>query len=313
MAISCRKPETFTADTMLLARQLCGLPVPEAHQQTASSFADAIKSVTCDAIVISSETLDSLLLDRNCGRRFFTRMEELHLEPRIVLFPRNQSQLLNSRYTQVIKGFERSDSFETFVRADIRHRSYRYSGFIALADAYRVKLIAAAFTENTLVRGVLIEFLKAIGTDSSQFQGTEVRRNPGAGPFTVGVARGVLRSLGNEVRGLTWLQASQCRRILAAYLEEKELADSGYSGLTTALARQVEGEWQADNDRFALAAWGKPWWELFASDVGRSFEPNDFDLCPPPSPVKQRLESAVGEMQPIIREILRDPALSTRA
>lgn len=186
---------------MLLARQLCGLPVPEAHQQTASSFADAIKSVTCDAIVISSETLDSLLLDRNCGRRFFTRMEELHLEPRIVLFPRNQSQLLNSRYTQVIKGFERSDSFETFVRADIRHRSYRYSGFIALADAYRVKLIAAAFTENTLVRGVVIEFLKAIGTDSSQFQGTEVRRNPGAGPFTVGVARGVLRSLGNEVRG----------------------------------------------------------------------------------------------------------------
>ena len=248
-----------------------------------------------------------------CARRFFSRIEELNLEPVIVLFPRNQSQLLNSRYTQVVKGFERGDSFETFVHADIHHRSYRYPDFIALADAFSVKLIATAFTEDTLVRGVVIEFLKAIGIDSSQFKDTDVRRNPGAGPFTIGVARSVLRSLGTKARELTWLQASQCRRILAAYLKEKELADSGYSGLTTALARQVEGEWQADNDAFALAVWGIPWAKMFAADVGRDFEPNDFDLCPPTTPVKRRLERAIREVQATIQGILRDPALSIHA
>ncbi len=169
------------------------------------------------------------------------------------------------------------------------------------------------FTEHTLVRGVVIEFLRAIGIDCSPFQDTDIRRNSGAGPFTIGVARGVLRSLGSEVPGLTWLQASQCRKILAAYLEKKGLADSGYSGLTTALARHTEGEWQTENDAFALAAWGRPWAEVFASDVGRSFEPNDFDLCPPPPAVQGQVDRAVQEMQATIQEVLRDPALSIQA
>ena len=297
----------------VLARQLCGLAVPQQHQETAAAFANAINNITCEAIVISSETLDSLLLDRNCARRFFSLMQELSLEPRIVFFPRNQSQLLNSRYTQVVKGFERIEPFETFVRADIRHRSYRYSDFIALADAFRLNLIATAFTEDTLVRGVVSEFLKAIGIAPSQFQDTKVRRNPGAGPFTVGVARCLLRSLGAEARGLTWLQASECRRMLAAYLQEKELADSGYSGLTTALARHIEAEWQTENEAFALAVWDTSWAEMFASDVGRNFEPNDFDLRPPPHSVRRQLECAIREMQATIREILRDPTLSTQA
>ena len=297
----------------LLARQLCGLAVPQHHQETAARFATAIRDITCEAVVISSESLDSLLLERNCARNFFSRMEEHNLEPKIVFFPRNQSQLLNSRYTQVVKGFERSESFETFVQADIRHRSYRYSDFIALADAFRLKLIAAAFTEDTLVRGVVIEFLKAIGIAPSQFQDTKVRRNPGAGPFTVGVARCLLRSLGAEPRGLTWLQASECRRMLAAYLKEKELADSGYSGLTTALARHIEAEWQTENDAFALAVWDTSWAEMFASDVGRNFEPNDFDLRPPPRSMRRQLECAIREMQATIQQILRDPALSIRA
>src|ERR1044072_5459246 len=72
----CFAPETrnLYGGHHLLVRQLCGLPVPEQHQGTSAAFASAVKNITCESIVISSETLDRLLLDRVCGRRFFCRI-----------------------------------------------------------------------------------------------------------------------------------------------------------------------------------------------------------------------------------------------
>ena len=83
-----------------LVRQLCGQAVPQHQQGAAASFARVIKDTKCEAVVISSETLDDLLVYRDCARQFFGRIKELNLEPKLVFFPRNQSQLVNSRYTE---------------------------------------------------------------------------------------------------------------------------------------------------------------------------------------------------------------------
>src|SRR5215475_4133073 len=296
-----------------LVRQLCGLAMPPHQRETVTTFASAIKDTTCEAIVISSETLDDLLVNQNCAGHFFSRMEEFNLEPKLVFFPRNQSQVLNSRYTEVIKAFHRSERFETFVQTEIRHPSFRYAHLIGLADAFNSKLVLQPFTEETIIHGVVIEFLRAIDLDPLQFQDTNVLRNQGAGPFTISVARGVLRSLGTEARRLTWLQASRCGKKLAAYLEEKGLVDSGYCGLNTALARHIETEWRPNNDAFAQVAWGRSWAEVFARDVGREFKPNDFEVCPPRWPVKRRLRRAVDEMKITLQDILLDPALAIKA
>jgi hypothetical protein len=90
-----------------LVRQLCGQAVPQHQRGAAASFARAIKHTFCEAVVISSEALDGLLVNRDCARQFFGRMGELNLEPKLVFFFRNQSQLVNSRYTEVIKSFHR--------------------------------------------------------------------------------------------------------------------------------------------------------------------------------------------------------------
>ena len=296
-----------------LVRQLCGQAMPPHQRETVTRFASAIKDTSCEAIVISSETLDDLLVNQNCAGQFFSRMEEFNLKPKLVFFPRNQSQVLNSRYTEVIKAFHRSERFETFVQTEIRHPSFRYAHLIVLADAFKSELIAQPFTEETITRGVVPEFLRAIDIDPAQFQDMDVRRNPSAGPFTVSVARDVLRSLGSEARGLTWLQASRCGKKFAAYLEERDLADSGYCGLTTALARHIETEWRPDNDAFAQAAWGKSWAEVFPDDVGREFKPNDFEVCAPGWAVRRRLRRAVRQMKTMVREILLDPALGIKA
>jgi len=294
-----------------LVRQLCGQPVPPHQRDAAARFASVVKDTKCEAVVISSEALDGLLVNGDCARQFFSRMEELNLEPKLVFFPRNQSQLMNSRYTEVTMALHRSESFETFVQAEIRHPSFRYSHLIELADAFSSKLIAKPFTEETINRGVVPEFLRAIEIDSLHFQNMNVRRNQGAGPFSIGVVRDVLRSLGGEGRELTWLQASRCGKKATAYLDEKGWADSGYCGLTTALARRIETEWRPDNDAFAQEAWSRSWAEVFAAEVGREFQPNDFEICPPGLAVSRRLRRAVRDIKAMAQEILLDPVLAT--
>src|SRR5207253_11363672 len=119
------------------------------------------------------------------------------------------------------------------------------------------------------------EFLLSIGITSSQFRGHDVRRNEAVGPFTVSVAREVLRSIAKE---LTWLQAKRCTVELAEYLRQERITDSGYCGLSTPMARHIEAELRSDNDVFAQRLWGKTWTEVFAADVVEEFTPNDFEI-----------------------------------
>src|SRR5439155_15589 len=95
-------------------------------------------------------------------------------------------------------------------RQELVSRSIR-----AIAETPGAELTARPFTQETLRRGVIPEFLLSIGITSSQFRDHDVRRNEAVGPFTVGVARDVLRSIAKE---LSWLQAKKCTVELVEYL-----------------------------------------------------------------------------------------------
>ena len=296
-----------------IARKLCGEKIPNHKQALAATLAQVIRQMSCEAVVISSEALDGLLRNSEYAKSFFSRLRELNLEPKLVVFPRNQSQSMNSRYTEVVKSFSRSEAFEAFVQAEIHHPTFRYSYWIALADAFDAELICRPFNKETLVRGVVPEFLLAIGIDSSQFRGAEVRRNETVGPFTVNVARAVLRSVAPTGKRLKWLQAERCKKKLAAYLEQKGWRDAGYCGLSTPLARHIERELRSDNNVFALAVWDRPWGEIFATDVTEEFTPNDFEMRPPDWFTARRLRRAIRRMNALAHEILSDPELAVDA
>ena len=55
---------------------------------------------------------DSLETDR-IPKHFSIEIRELSLEPKVILFPRNQPQWINSSYADTVKTFRRSDSFES--------------------------------------------------------------------------------------------------------------------------------------------------------------------------------------------------------
>jgi hypothetical protein len=292
--------------------KLCGQQLRDDHELAAAKFARALDETPSEAVVISSEALERLLRNRDYAKLFFGRIRELNLEPKLILFPRNQSQWINSSYSSVVRTFRRCEPFQTFVQGVTQHIGVKFSPWIELADAYDAELIARPFTRETIARGVVPEFLLAIGINSSQFRDAEIRRNEAAGPFTVSVARGVLRSIGGTGT-LKWLQARRCKTKLAAYLGEKGLADPGYCGLTTALARRNEGELRSDNDAFAQRVWGRPWAEIFAADIGEEFTPNDFEICRPGWVTERRLRRAIREMTAIAEQVMLDPALAVEA
>ncbi len=293
-----------------IVRNLCGQQLPERHASAGSNFARALEETPCEAVVISAEDLHHLLGKREYAEAFFGRLEKLNLKPKLVIFPRNQSQWINSRYAEVVKGFRQSEPFQTFATTmATRHHAMKFSTWIELAAAHQTELIARPFTNETISRGVVPEFLLAIGINPSQFRVTETRRNEAVGPFTVSVARAVLRSITSS-KQLKWLQAERCKKRLTEYLNQNGWTDTGYCGLTTPLARQIERELQSDNDAFAERTWGKPWAEIFAADIGEEFKPNDFEMSRPGWITRRRLRHAIRDMKPIVEEILLDPALA---
>jgi hypothetical protein len=270
----------------------------------------AIIESPAQAIIISSEALEGLLRNRQHTEAFFNRIRELDLAPKLILFPRNQAQWINSSYASRVKSFRRSDSFQAGVLRFARSSDAKFSRWIVLAETYGAELIARPFSKQTIARGVIPEFLRSIGITSSQFRDRDVRRNEAVGPFSVTVARDVLRSIGKQ---LTWLQARRCKVKLAEYLSQNRIVDAGYCGLTTAMARDVEDELRSDNDAFAHRVWGKSWADVFAGDVSEEFTPNDFEIRRPGWFTARRLRRAVHTMKSRADEILRDPAMAVKA
>ena len=296
-----------------LAESLAGLEVGEHREPLVAASIAAIAETPAQAIVISSEALEGLLRNQQHAETFFDGIRELNLEPKLILFPRNQAQWINSSYPQTVQAFRGCDSFDSCAVGFAQSPGARFSPWIGLAEAHGAELIARPFSKETIAIGVVPEFLQSIGLSSSQFRDTEIRRNEAVGPFTVSVAREVLRAITEPQQPLTFLQAKQCKMELAAYLQRNGWIDRGYCGLSTLLARHVEKELRPDNDAFAQRVWSKSWAEVFDADVTEEFTPNDFEMRRPDWFTARRLRRATREMTARAREILLDPALVVEA
>ena len=297
-----------------LARKLCGQTLPDHLQSATAEFVRLLHHAPSRAVIISTEALDGLLRKTHYARAFFSRIRELELEPKLVLFPRNQSQSINSRYAQMLGGFSLSEPFERFAQGEAQRPTLSYSPVLQMADNYNLELIARPFTTATIVGGAVPAFLQAIGIDPALFHGTNVSRNQTVGPFTVSVARRVSHAMADAGKKIRWRrQAVRCKRELRTYLQKQGLADTGYCGLTTALAAQIEAAYRPGNDAFARQVWRRSWEEIFAGEVGREFVPNDFDMRKPDASTERLLSRAVRDMTAIAQEIMLDPTLAVDA
>ena len=296
-----------------LAEGLAGLDVGEPRQPLVTKSIRAIAETASDAIIISSEALEGILESRKHAEIFFGQIRELNFEPKLVLFPRNQPQWINSSYAFSVRSFRRCDPFQSAALGFAQSSGSRFFRWVGLANAHALELIARPFTKETIACGVITEFVRSIGINSPQFRDFEIRRNEAVGPFTVSIAREVLRPIAHAGKPLKWLQAERCKKELAAHLKETGLADARYCGLSTSLARRIGRELQSDNNAFAQSVWGSPWDAIFAADVAEEFTPNDFEIRAPDWFTARRLRRAIRAMKARVDEILQDPALAVDA
>ena len=286
-----------------LAFSLSGMQAPP---EAASAEQDLVREVSdsdAHSVLISSEFLWTILTHEDRAKRLIGQLRSLGLDITIVMYVRNQPQYINSFY-QHNANFRGNCDFSSFAsRAQRNKRMYTYSRWIAFAETHDVPLLARPFSEEVRKRGVIEDFLTTAGLASASHYNTAVELRRSVGPFRVAVAQSLMQRVGDPKR-LTEQQASECRRVVSGELKRRKIDDRGYCGLTTELAEEIEQKFSDDNARFSQFAWGKPWNEVFASDVGQIFKPNDYSMTGIPADRRQLLSEVLASLEPKIDAIL---------
>ena len=299
-----RSGQTETGSHRYLAFSLAGMPVPAEAASADLDLAREIARSDAGCVVISSEFFWTILARKERADRVMGYLASLDLDISVVLYVRNQPQYINSFY-QHHANFRRDCAFSTFVSEARRNsRMYTYSRWIGFAERHGVTLLARPFSEEVRKLGVIEDFLATAGVAPAGRNNNAVELRRSIGPFTVAAARALMRRTGDPKR-LTEQQTADCRHALRSELRRRGIEDHGYCGLTTGLAADIEQAFAKDNGRFAEAVWGKPWREVFASDTGRDFEPNDYAMTGVPAGRRQLLEEVVASLGPPIEAIAR--------
>lgn len=301
-----RSGQTTSGSHRYLAYSLAGLPVPAEGEAAEEKLVREVSESGADTVLISSEFLWSLLANPDGAERLLGRLRALELDVTVLLYVRNQPQYFNSIY-QHDANFRHQREFATFVAGARRHmRRYAYSRWLDFAEAHGVPLLVRPFSEHVRRQGVVEDFLAAVGVASASRYDTAAELRRSVGPFTVAVAQSLMRRIGDAGR-LTEQQTSLCRHALRAELRRRQIVDHGYCGLTTGLAAEIEQQFAEDNAAVAQVAWGKPWSEVFGSDVGKDFEPNDYAVTGVPADRRRLLDEVLASLEPRIDEILTQP------
>ena len=285
-----------------LVHDLAGPPAGPAGGAGQAFIREVLRS-SAHTVLISSENLWPLLGVEARAERLIAALRALDLDVTLLVYVRNQPQYLNSSYVQNVKTWLRDEEFSAFARrARAQPGKFTYSRWMTFAQRHKAAMLVRPYSKPVREVGVTEDFLATIGLSSKGFD-TAIERNVAVGPFSVEVARRLMRRIGGPSR-LTRLQADQCRSALRSEIKSRRIEDRGYCGLTTAFAAELEAHFAADNAALAHFAWGRPWRDMFASDVGQSFEPNDYAVTGVPADRAQLLAEVLHSLEPRVDAIL---------
>jgi hypothetical protein len=299
-----RSGQTASGSHRYLAYDLAGLSVPREGEAADQNLGRELARSEAETVLISSEFLWSILTRHEAAERLLARLRSLDLDVTVLLYVRNQPQYFNSIY-QHDANFRRRRTFSTFLRGARRNEArYGYSRWLDFARAHDLPLLIRPFSAEVREAGVVEDFLTAVGVSNAGGYDTTVELRRSVGPFTVAVAQSLMGRIDDPTR-LSEQQTSDCRHALRAELRRRHIVDHGYCGLTSRLAAEIEEAFQEDNARFSRTAWGKPWHEVFATDVAQDFEPNDYAVAGIPHDRRELLGEVLDSLGPKVDEIVK--------
>jgi hypothetical protein len=298
-----RSGQTQSGSHRYLAFSLAGQAVPPEGEAADLKLVREVSRSDADTVLISSEFLWTILTKETAAERLLARLRALDLDVTVLLYARNQPQYFNSIY-QHDANFRQRRAFSTLLSGARRNMArYSYSRWLEFARTHNLPLLVRPFSAEVRERGVVEDFLTTVGVSSASGYDTSAELRRSVGPFTVAVAQSLMGRI-EDTKSLTEQQSSDCRDALRAELRRRHIIDHGYCGLTTGLAADIEQAFQEDNARFSHAAWGKPWHEVFATDVGQVFEPNDYAVTGVPPDRRELHGEVLDNLGPEVDAIL---------
>jgi hypothetical protein len=287
----------------ILAHDLAGRPLQEIDGVSRKFVHEVLKS-DAHTVLISSEFLWPIMAVPFQAERVIGHLRAIGLDITLVVYVRNQPQFFNSAYVQASTSLRQGDEFPSFVnRGFTKKNHYAYSHWISIAERHELTVLARPYLQMVRRGGVMEDFLTTIGVSSPGTFDTAVERNRSAGPFTVAVARELVRRIGAPKR-LTPSQTLACKKAFRTELGRHDIKDDAYCGLTTPLAAEIEQRYFDDNARFAAFAWGTSWQEMFSSDLGLSHEANDYAVTGVPPERQALMAEVLARLKPKIDAVL---------
>ena len=296
-----------------LTRTLAGQPLPPHAALSEADIIGELAEAPADSILISSEMLTGVLANAAPAQRLLGCLRATGARIILVMYVRNQTQMLNSNYSQQVKSFRGRGDFGAHVaRALATGAAYGYAKWLEIAERHGLELRARPFSEQVRKEGVIADYLKTVGCPCGESLVMPARLNESAGPFTVEAALRLQHWAAERFGPFTMQQADLSKRMLREAVEAAAIEEPRYCGLDDPQARDIELAFKENNDRFAQAMWRSDWQSVFGGDIGQHFEPNDYRRTGVPPAMRQRLRDLMAALRPEIKAMLKRPRFAVR-
>lgn len=224
----------------------------------------------------------------------------------LILYVRPQEERIDSNYAQHTRALFGNHEVADFLARFVMSNALMYARWLDVGAAHGVGLTCRPFNGEAFSRGVVRDFLAAVGRDPGG-PVAEPRLNESVDPVTLAVARSVMDWLAG--RGLAL--SPRRRALVAERLAEAAAGRADrFRGLTAGQAAHVRRHFRGDNEHFARTVWGRPWGEVFPPGEARAR--NELDRADASDPRHADYRAMLDAMLPAVEAALADPSLAAQ-
>ncbi len=272
---------TPTLQHHIVAMQLVGRHLKPAPTSPLGKLATELRRAGYpEHILMSSEFFQAVLRRQAYVERLRDTFGAMGYRVRLIGYLRPQVPFIDLAYSQQSKALQNTLDVEDFIAQALDNPSYDFRRLLAAgADTDGVDIEFRAFNRAVLERGVVQDFLLALGLDAATVATMKLPppRNVRPGPKTVAACIEIARRLAADAVELDRDARSIASRAVLKLGDRQGWNASSFSGISATQAERIRKRFAGDNDVFSNTVWSKPWNEVFGEDCWCPAPLNMFD------------------------------------
>ena len=231
-------------------------------------------------ILMSSEFFQAQLHKRDYVQLLRDTLGGMGYRVQFIGYLRPQVSYIDSFYSQQSKNLLNTLDVNAFIALALRTKHYNFRRLLVARSCIgRSGVNYRPFNREAVQRGIVQDFLSALGLDRSVIETLEIpaAKNVRPGPKTVAACVEIARRLDGKPIALEFADRSLASRSILRLSDDLGWNKSGFSGITAAQAERIHRRFAKGDEIFSHAVWGRPWNEVFGEDCWTPAPLNIFD------------------------------------